>query len=431
MLKTFSLSNGLRVASYALPKKYSVYVSLSVRCGSLYESPEESGLAHFLEHILAEGIPSLPTASEISSFIEDRAGRYNLTTSRQRINFWVSLSKDSLEDALRIAKELFFEPLFEQRAIDKEKDAVFHEIRSKMDQEFYKFWVFWKKNRFIADNPLQTMTVGSIETVRNLTRDRLIEFWKKYFTINNCSLTVTGGFDDSHLQEKVMAIFGTLPKGVETERITLSPDLLSNKQAVFDKRDDLGNNRLNLSWGSIGFDKSLRKQYSLADMASRALANMASSRLHRKLRSESGLVYSVSMSHERYQGLGFSEIESRVSTENLPIVSKIITEEVANIHKNGLTEGEFKRLLKYKIDRSLMALDHPGAMADWIEDELFSQDEIEMPKEYATRIKKLKRDEVLSHLKNYWDLGKTNLLVQGPAQASTSEILNDALAVFD
>jgi predicted Zn-dependent peptidase len=137
------------------------------------------------------------------------------------------------------------------------------------------------------------------------------------------------------------------------------------------------------------------------------------------------------MSHERYQGLGFSEIESRVSTENLPIVSKIITEEVANIHKNGLTEGEFKRLLKYKIDRSLMALDHPGAMADWIEDELFSQDEIEMPKEYATRIKKLKRDEVLSHLKNYWDLGKTNLLVQGPAQASTSEILNDALAVFD
>lgn len=431
MLKTFSLPNGLKVASYALPKKYSVYVSLSVRCGSLYELPEESGLAHFLEHILAEGIPSLPTATEISSFIEDRAGRYNLTTSRQRINFWVSLSKDNLEDALKISKELFFEPLFAQKAIEKEKDAVFHEIRSKMDQEFYKFWVFWKKHRFVADNPLQTMTVGSIETVKNLTRERLIEFWKKYFTVNNCSLTVAGGFDDSLLQEKVTAIFGDLSRGTETERVTLSSDLLSNKKAVFDKRDDLGNNKLNLSWGSIGFDKSLRKEYSLADMASRTLANMASSRLHRKLRSESGLVYSVSMSHERYQGLGFSEIESRVSTENLPTVSKVIAEEVISLHKNGLTENEFKRLLKYKIDRSLMALDHPGAMADWIEDELFSQDEIEMPKEYVSRIKNLKRDEVLSHLKNYWDLEKVNLLVQGPAHESTGEVLNDALAVFD
>lgn len=420
MLKTLTLQNGLKVASYALSGKHSLYLSLSVHCGSLYESSEESGLAHFLEHILAEGIPSLPSAAEISSFIEDRAGSYNLTTSRGRINFWVSLPKDYLGDALKIAKELFFEPLFDEKAIEKEKQAVYHEIRSKIDQEFYKFWVFWKQNRYTAENPLQRMTVGSLETVGNLTRDQVINFWKKYFLVNNCSLTVVGGFDHGELEKKVVTIFGGLKKGPETPYVKLSEKLLSSRRTVFEKRSDLANNKLSFSWGSIGFDKKFRDEFTLEDVADRTLASMASSRLHRKLRAEAGLVYGVWFSRERYHGLGFSEIESRVSSENLEKVSKIIYAEILDIYENGVTKEEFNRVIKYKINRSLMSQDHPGAMAQWIEDDLFSYDVIEMPADYVSRISKFHHSQVADHVKKYWDLDKLNLMAQGPADESYS-----------
>lgn len=420
MLKTLTLENGLKVASYSLPGKHSLYLSLSVHCGSLYESPEESGLAHFLEHILAEGIPSLPSATQISSFIEDRAGNYNLTTSRGRINFWVSLPKDHLNDALKIAKELFFEPLFDERAIEKEKQSVYHEIRSKMDQEFYKFWIFWKQNRYTAENPLRRMTVGSLETVGNLTRDQVVNFWKKHFLVNNCSLAVVGGFDHGELEKMVETIFGGLKKGPKIPRVKLSEKLLSQRRTVFEKRSDLANNKLSFSWGSISFDEKWRDEFTFEDIADRTLASMASSRLHRKLRAETGLVYGVWFSRERYRGLGFSEIESRVSSENLEKVSQIIYSEILDIYENGVTKEEFNRVIKYKINRSLMSQDHPGAMAQWIEDDLFSYDTIEMPKDYVSRIGKFHYHQVADHVKKYWDLNKLNLMVQGPADESVS-----------
>lgn len=87
MLKTFILKNGIRIATYSIPQTRSIYLSQSVKGGSIFDNERTSGLAHFMEHIICQGIPSLPNVEAFSDFIESLAGHYNATTYITRVNF--------------------------------------------------------------------------------------------------------------------------------------------------------------------------------------------------------------------------------------------------------------------------------------------------------------------------------------------------------
>jgi len=70
MLNTLTLPNGLKVATYNLPSLKSIHLRISVKGGSLVENPDNNGVAHFMEHMLVQGIPSYETAEIFSRFIE-------------------------------------------------------------------------------------------------------------------------------------------------------------------------------------------------------------------------------------------------------------------------------------------------------------------------------------------------------------------------
>src|SRR5260221_4883568 len=112
MLKTFILKNGLKVASYQIPQMRSVFINLGVKGGAIVDSPQTSGAAHFMEHILVQAIPSFPNVELLSDFVEGLAGSYNASTTPQSIHFHASIPATHLDDILKIAAEAFYQPLF-------------------------------------------------------------------------------------------------------------------------------------------------------------------------------------------------------------------------------------------------------------------------------------------------------------------------------
>src|SRR6266508_6447227 len=74
------LDNGLRVLSSELPHTRSVSISLFVGAGSRYESDEQAGVSHFLEHMLFKGTRRRPTPREVSEAIEGVGGVMNAAT---------------------------------------------------------------------------------------------------------------------------------------------------------------------------------------------------------------------------------------------------------------------------------------------------------------------------------------------------------------
>ena len=112
MLQTITLKNGIKVATFSVPQMKSVYISIAVKAGSIFDTKKTSGTAHFMEHILFEGTPSFPNIEALSDYIESLAGTYNASTESQIIKFYINGPINHVEDLVKITSEVFFEPLF-------------------------------------------------------------------------------------------------------------------------------------------------------------------------------------------------------------------------------------------------------------------------------------------------------------------------------
>ena len=101
----FSTTNGLVVILNNRPESLNVSISLRVIAGSIYESNEEIGVAHFLEHIVFDGTEKFPSERLLAEFIDERGGTRNATTSKETIEYVVRVLKEDSERARKIAKE--------------------------------------------------------------------------------------------------------------------------------------------------------------------------------------------------------------------------------------------------------------------------------------------------------------------------------------
>jgi predicted Zn-dependent peptidase len=140
------LENDAKFIFYFNPELEGIYLKTSIKAGRLNDPENKLGLTHLLEHILGEGTQNFPSSEILASYIEERAGSYNLTTSRSEISFNLSLPKKYLKEAIKISKEIFFDPLFNN--FEKEKQIVIQEIKDKITSIGYELRIFELQSRF-------------------------------------------------------------------------------------------------------------------------------------------------------------------------------------------------------------------------------------------------------------------------------------------
>lgn len=429
MLKAQTLSNGLKYASYHLPNLKSVYISALVKGGSILDKPKTAGMAHFMEHILMEGIPSFPSSAILGAYLESMAARYNAQTSIWTIKVWFHLPESKFEEGLKVLSETIFTPLFLEQAIEKERSAIIHEIKTDKDSEGYRFGEFYTKIRYKKSSLINVPTVGEVETVSNLTRDDLVNFWKENFVPKNINLTAVGNLP-GNLTELITKYFGSYSPGKAVKFPDIGNSDFADNRLGIDHIAEFKVNKLSLSFLTdinINCSRGLSNRLVVAN---RILYGSLTSRLFKKLRVESGLVYDVGGTHRYYTTGGLMDIRSQVTNENLKQVLEIIVQELKNFLTDGPTEEEVIQAVNYKINGAMMRFDSPGGVADWIEGELLWEDKIQLPEEYAEDMKTITRDSIHQFVKEHWNVDKACLVIQGPLENSAenkkalTEILN-------
>jgi predicted Zn-dependent peptidase len=105
------LDNGLRVITSTMLHTRSVCINIFIGAGSRYESEEEAGTSHFIEHLCFKGTQRRPTAKEIAESIEGVGGLLNGGTDKEFTIYWCkvarphfSLALDLTVDMLRCSK---------------------------------------------------------------------------------------------------------------------------------------------------------------------------------------------------------------------------------------------------------------------------------------------------------------------------------------
>ena len=193
MYKIYQLKNGMTLVYEQMGFIKSVSVGLWVRAGSMYETESESGISHFIEHMLFKGT-SKRSAKQIAEEIDSVGGQMNAYTSRECTCYYSRTLGDSLSLQLDILSDMYYNSLFSQDDIALEKSVILEEI--SMYEDSPEDLVLDKlESKMWKGNALGFNVAGTKKSVKKLDRAQMLAYHKKMYTPENAVISVAGCFE--------------------------------------------------------------------------------------------------------------------------------------------------------------------------------------------------------------------------------------------
>ncbi|MBI5123674.1 insulinase family protein [Candidatus Roizmanbacteria bacterium] len=203
----FTLPNGLRVIAQSFPSVDSVTIYLAVGAGPRFETEETAGLAHFLEHMLFEGTDSFPTSKKLATYIEGVGGRSGAFTEKELMLFYAKIPKEYVDIGIHYLSEILFGSKLEDDAIKKEKNIVIEELKRKLDDPEVEIWDQWFEWLWGKNQSLGKSTLGDMESIKNITREKLKAYLATYYVPSNMVLAIVGNVSVEEVKKAVNKYF--------------------------------------------------------------------------------------------------------------------------------------------------------------------------------------------------------------------------------
>ncbi|WP_078554594.1 M16 family metallopeptidase [Bacillus alkalicellulosilyticus] len=330
MIQKIDLSNGLRVLVEEIPTVRSISLGIWIGTGSRFESKEENGVSHFLEHMFFKGTTTR-TAAEIAESFDRIGGQVNAFTSKEYTCYYSKVLDEHGEIAVDILSDMFFNSTFAEEELKKEKNVVFEEIKMVDDTPDDIIHDMLSKASF-GEHALGYPILGTVDTLTSFTKETLVDYMDRYYTAENVVVSVAGNIHES-LLEKIKAVFAQVPKR-KKENAVIAPDFLPTQ--IGRKKET---EQAHLCLGYRGLEIGNQKMYPLV-LLNNLLGGSMSSRLFQEIREKRGLAYSVFSYHSAYQDDGLLTIYAGTAPHQLDELYQSIQETTQKLAATGMSEKE-------------------------------------------------------------------------------------------
>src|SRR5690606_10742767 len=190
LFRKTTLGNGVRVVSEAIPSVRSISVGVWIGTGSRDEADPESGISHFIEHMVFKGTEKRRT-HHIAQRMEAVGGYLNAFTAKEYTCYYARALDEHLERSIDIVTDLILHPNFPAKELEKEKEVVLEEM--KMYEDTPEDLVFEQFEAVIfKDHDLGRPILGFPDTVRAFSRDQLVSYIDSHYTPERTVLAVAG-----------------------------------------------------------------------------------------------------------------------------------------------------------------------------------------------------------------------------------------------
>lgn len=290
-------TQGLKVLAINLPYAPVEYCGVIVNTGSRDESPEQDGLAHFIEHTIFKGTSSHKT-SYISGRMEEVGGELNAYTTKEETVIYSILPNGYLRRAVNLIAEIIIDSQFPENEIDKEREVIREEILSYRDTPAESIYDDFDEIIF-KGSALAHNILGTEESINNFTSKICREHLQKYYTAPNMLFFYMGATPEDKVLKLVESAFDAVPvQQAPIHRQT--PEILKPKSET--QNTDTHQSHTIVGARIPGMFSPTRHVYALLN---NILAGPGmNSLLNVELREKRGLVYSVESSTSLYTDCG-------------------------------------------------------------------------------------------------------------------------------
>ena len=326
------LPNGVRILYEHVPTVRSVSAGIWVGTGSRFEKAGESGIAHFIEHMLFKGTETR-TASELAMLMDGAGGQTDAFTSKDSTCFYGRVLDTNLDLLLDVLCDMFFHSTFRPEDVEAERGVILEEIGMYEDSPEDRcverlFGAVWK------GHPLAKPILGSPRSLRGIDGERMRRFMAEHYRGGCIVVALSGSFEQRHI-DYLAERFAAAPAGSERE-----PKAPVYQPGVTVKRKRTEQNQLCVAFPSCVMAAPERFA---TQLLSNILGGSMSSRLFQTLREQMGLCYSVSSFTTAHSDAGLFAVGTALSQETEEAALRAIVGEIQKLLDGGVTEDELAR----------------------------------------------------------------------------------------
>lgn len=340
--QTTILDNGLTIVTSTNKNVGSVMVALGVKVGGRYESQEQLGISHLLEHMAFKGTKTR-TVDQIANEVDFIGGKMNAYTSKEETVYYVKVIKDHVELAVDIVCDIVCNSIIPADELEKEKQVVIQEIKSYEDDPHDVSYTQLMSGIF-KDNSLGENIIGTEGHVLGFSREDILSYINEYYNPKNMVASVSGNVEHDVVVELFQKYF-------TKEATSWNPKELKSAELSSTEKVTARSNLQQVNF-IFSFPAYSRKGNSLKEnMSMRVLHGILSggmsSILFREIREKRGLVYFVGSTGATYDETGTTLILGGTDTTKVHELTKTvgnvlrslkgtITEDMLQKSKNGL-----------------------------------------------------------------------------------------------
>lgn len=201
------LDNGLEVVVIENHKVPLATIEIAVKNGAYTEGPEFSGLSHLFEHMFFKANKDYPDQEKFIRRTEELGMIWNGTTGDERVNYFFTFDRDSLEAGLKFMNAAIRYPIYRTEDMQKERPVVDGEFQRGESDPYFQLWIDVNKrcwgDLFTRKNP-----IGDHDIINTATPEKMMIIKDKYYYPNNSLLVICGDVKPQEAFAKAKAIYG-------------------------------------------------------------------------------------------------------------------------------------------------------------------------------------------------------------------------------
>lgn len=327
--------NGLTVIVETNSALRSVTAGIMVGAGSVYETPENNGISHFIEHMQFKGTSTRSAADIVNGF--DRAGAaYNAFTGKEYTCFYFKSIDEQLGNCFELLADLFSNAAYNGEELDRERKVILEEINMSYDEPDGVCYDTLYRTAF--NGSLGMEILGSRENVAHFDRSDILEYKKHNYLPSNTVVAFVGNISSEKAYSLVEKYLGKLIEMPKIEPVILSPQSYSAGYGEFIR--DYEQSEISIAFPAFPIGDERAPTLSALDCI---LGNGMSSRLFQRLREKMGLVYSVYTSPWLGKTNGLFSICANVNAVNTVPAVQAVKNEIDLIVRHGVSEEETEK----------------------------------------------------------------------------------------
>jgi len=409
MFEKSTLDNGMRVVTSEMPHTRSVSMCVLVGVGSRYESDDEAGLSHFLEHMVFKGTELRPEPQQISAAIEGVGGVINAATEHELTVYWCKVAQPYFVESLALLFDILRNSQYEPDDIEKERHVIFEELGMINDYPTYKVEALIDEMLW-PGHPLGRDIGGTRESVGGITRDMILDFVSTYYTPDNMVVSVAGNVSHDDVVGQVESLSDGWNPGGRNEWMPYKGAQYEPQSKVEYRKTE----QAHLSVALPGVSLTHPKRYAL-DLLSVALGEGMSSRLFVEVREKRGLAYDVHSGVSHFTDTGAIVVSAGVDPKRVYDAVQTILEQVGAL-RDGLPEAELEKAKRLSAGRLMLRMEDTRAVASWMGQSEMLLGHIALVDDVIEQVNAVTTEDVLRLANDLLISERLNIAVVGPCR---------------